>query len=222
VTEALLDLERQGAVERVRINTGRPNLLGSAAVEALHAVLAEAEARPESQVLLLTGRPGIFCSGLDPETIAAGGADAVALRRATDALLRALLASRLRVVACVTGHALGAGAALLLAADVRVGAKGPFRIGFPEVGQGHGLSELTVAMARQRLNRRWFEASTLLGRLYAPEECSDVGFLDTLEGAGRALKMATGIAGQLAAMPEAAYRDALVSVRRVLLAASTA
>lgn len=214
MTTELLEHDRRGAVEFVRINTGRPNLLDHAGVAALTAALVAAEARPESQVLLLAGRPGIFCAGLDPVALATDGN---ALQAEMDALLRALLSSRLRVAVCVSGHALGAGAALLLVADVRVGAKGPSKVGFPEVGQGQTLPELFVRLARQRLSRRFFEPATVLGRLFSPEEAVDAGFIDWMEGAGRALKAATASAEQLAALPEAAYLRAIASVREGLV-----
>lgn len=214
VNSEYLQRDRRGAVELLRIDTNRSNSLDPRSVAAMATALEEAEARPESQVLLLTGRPGIFSSGLDPAALAADGD---ALRDAMNRLLRGLLASRLRIVVCVTGHALGAGAALLLAGDLRVSAKGPFKIGFPEVGQNQPLPDLTIAMARQRLDRRAFETATLLGRLYAPEEAVQAGFVDWLEGAGRALKAATSSAEQLALLPEAAYVRAIGQVRKDLI-----
>lgn len=215
--EGPLQHERQGAIERVRINTGRTNVLDRAAVQALADALAEAEARTETQVLVITGRPGIFCAGFDPATLRLGGADARALLDAMDELLRSMLASRLRIVASVTGHAVSAGAMLLLAADVRVGAKGSFRIGFSEVGVGQPLPAFQVRLARQRLNRRWFESATLLGRLFSPTEAVDVGFLDWVEGAGRALKVSMQTAEGLAKIPEFAYLATLPAVRGALL-----
>lgn len=210
----LLQRDRRGAVELLRIDINRSNSLDRAAIAAMLGALEDAEANAEGQVLLLTGRPGIFCSGLDPSALASEGD---VLREDMHVLLRRLLGSRLRVVVCVTGHALGAGAALLLTADVRVSAKGPFKIGFPEVGQNQPLSDLTIALARQRLDRRAFEGATLLGRLYAPDEAMQAGFVDWIEGAGRALKAATASAEQLALLPESAYVSALAQVRKDLL-----
>lgn len=210
----LLQRDRRGAVELLRIDINRSNSLDRAAIADMVAALEEAEARPESQVLVLTGRPGIFCAGLDPASLVAEGD---VLRESMNRLLRKLLASRLRIVACVTGHALGAGAALLLVADVRVCAKGPFKIGYPEVGQNQPLSDLAIALARQRLDRRSFEAATMLGRLYAPDEALQAGFVDWIEGAGRALKAATASAEQLALLPEEAYLRAMAEVRELLL-----
>ena len=214
MSSELLQRDRRGAVELLRIDINRSNSLDRAAIAAMVAALRDAEANSESQVLLFTGRPGIFCAGLDPAALASEGD---ILREDMDHLLRHLLASRLRIVASVTGHALGAGAALLLVADVRVSAKGPFKIGFPEVGQNQSLSDLAIALARQRLDRRAFEGATLLGRLYAPDEAVQAGFVDWIEGAGRALKAATASAEQLALLPEAAYVSALAQVRRDLL-----
>lgn len=215
--DGLLQLDQNGPVTRVRLDTGRTNALGLDAVRALASALAEAEARAETQVLLLAGRPGIFCSGLDTAVIRAGGGEAGTLAAEMDAVLRALLRSRLRVVSCVTGHAVGAGAMLLLCSDVRVGARGEFRIGFPDVGVGIPLPDFPIRLARARLNRRWFESATLLGRLFTPAEAVDVGFLDWVEGAGKALKVATQTAEGLAKLPEAAYVDTLLRVRAELL-----
>lgn len=214
----LLQRDRRGAVELLRIDTNRSNSLDRAAVAAIATALEDAESTAESQVLLLTGRPGIFCAGLDPAALSsevAGEGDL--LREDMHRLLRKLLASRLRIVVCITGHALGAGAALLLTADVRVCAKGPFKIGYPEVGQNQPLSAFAIALARQRLDRRAFEAATLLGRLYAPDEAMSAGFVDWIEGAGRALKAASSSAEQLALLPEESYLRAMAQVRGSLL-----
>lgn len=210
MSSTLIDSDRRGAVELLRINTGRANLLDRDGLAAIGEAFAAAESRSESQVLLLTGRPGIFCGGFDPGALAADGD---ALLVATEALLRALLRSRLRVVACVSGHALSVGAALLLAADVRVGAKGPFKVGFPEVGLGQTPSPFVIDLARQRLSRRQFETATLLGRLFAPEEAVQAGFIDWLESARRAAKAASETAESLAALPEAAYLETVARVR---------
>lgn len=214
MSSEVIQRDRRGAVELLRIDVNRSNSLDRGAVAVMLAALEDAESNPESQILLLTGRPGIFCAGLDPAALAGEGDG---LREDMNRLLRALLASRLRVVACVTGHALGAGAALLLVADVRVCAKGPFKIGYPEVGQNQPLSDLAIALARQRLDRRAFEGATLLGRLYAPDEAMQAGFVDWIEGAGRALKAATSSAEQLALLPEEAYLRAMAQVRSGLL-----
>jgi enoyl-CoA hydratase len=213
----MIERERKGAVELLRLDSGRANALDLDTVRAFADALRETEARAESQVLLITGRPGIFCAGLDAETVRGGNAAGDALLDEMDALLRALLASRLRVVSCVTGHAVAAGAMLLLASDVRIGAKGKFRIGFSEVGVGLPLPEFPVRLARQRLNRRWFESATLLGRLFSPEEAVDAGFLDWVEVAGGALRVAMDTAEGLAKLPEAAYVGTLAGVRGDLL-----
>lgn len=212
--DEILQRDRRGAVELLRLDSNRSNSLDRAAVAAMATALDDAESSAESQVLLLTGRPGIFCAGLDPAALVSEGDD---LREDMQRLLRKLLASRLRIVVCVTGHALGAGAALLLTADVRVCAKGPFKIGYPEVGQNQPLSDFAIALARQRLDRRAFEAATLLGRLYAPDEAMSAGFVDWIEGAGRALKAATSSAEQLALLPEEGYLRAMAQVRESLL-----
>ena len=59
----------------------------------------------------------------------------------------------LPTVAACTGHALAAGALLLLSADHRVGADGPFKIGLNEVGIGMALPMFAVELARERLTR---------------------------------------------------------------------
>ena len=56
------------------------------------------------------------------------------------------------VVAC-TGHALAGGALLVLTGDVRVAARGAFRIGLNEVQLGLPLPILAVELARYRPSR---------------------------------------------------------------------
>jgi enoyl-CoA hydratase len=90
----------------------------------------------------------------------------------------AVAAARVPVVAACTGHAVALGAGLLLAADLRVGASGPYKVGFNEVTIGLPLPATLVRLACTRLDPARRAEAVLLGRLWGPERAIEVGFLD--------------------------------------------
>ena len=61
-------------------------------------------------------------------------------------LLLAALTGTTRIVAVCEGHAVAAGAMLLLVADVRIGARGSYTIGFTEPRLGMPLPELPAVL----------------------------------------------------------------------------
>ena len=81
------------------------------------------------------------------------------------------------VIAC-TGHALAAGAILLMAADVRIGSAGPFKIGLNEVAIGMPIPIFAAELARDRLSRRHVTAATALATIYDPQGALDAGYFD--------------------------------------------
>ena len=72
------------------------------------------------------------------------------------------------------------GAILLLAADTRIGAEGPFKIGMPEVAIGMPLPRFAVELAHDRLSRRWFTAASAHAEVFDPVGAVDAGYLDRI------------------------------------------
>lgn len=121
--------------DRVVATLDRPdrrNAIDQTMVDELHALCAELEEHPRT--LVLTGAGGIFAAGADiAELRERTGADA---RRG----INATVFDRLRhlpmpVIAAVDGYALGGGAELAYAADIRLGSTRA-RFGNPEPGLG--------------------------------------------------------------------------------------
>lgn len=165
-----------GDVALVRIDDGKVNALTPALLDGLRGALDSAEV--EAGAVVLAGGPGVFCAGLDLEVMGAGGRPAMdLLRKGTEIFLRIAEFPRPIVAAC-TGHALAAGAVLLLCSDVRVGAAGDFKIGLNEVAIGIPLPALVVELARARLSPRHFTMACNTAQIYSPAEAVDVGFLD--------------------------------------------
>ena len=129
MTELVTD-RWQGAL-RVRFATPeRRNALGIATVEALRAVL---ESEPASTVVLGSTAANIFSAGADVKV-----ADGVR-QQISDQLYdcyRSMLTRAGPVLAVVEGPAVGGGAQLTTAADLRVGGSGAR---WQWVGPGHGL-----------------------------------------------------------------------------------
>jgi enoyl-CoA hydratase len=94
------------------------------------------------------------------------------------------------VVAACTGHALAAGALLLLASDSRIGPLDTCQIGLNEIRIGIALPQPAVDMARYRLSPNHLMAATLIAHVVAPEPACEVGYLDRTDPDPRAAALA--------------------------------
>ena len=83
------------------------------------------------------------------------------------------------LVAC-SGHAIAAGTFAALAADLRIGVEGPFKLGLNEVRIGLTVPLYVVELARQRLAPADFNRALITAEMYGPEEAVDAGFLDAV------------------------------------------
>jgi enoyl-CoA hydratase len=164
-------------VATITMNDGKVNVMSTAMLRDLHAALDRAQA--DEAAVLLVGKPGIFSAGFDVKVFASGNLpDIMAMLRAGADLVARILSFPFPVVTACTGHAYPMGAFLMLAADVRFGADGPYRIGMNEVAIRIVPPRFAVEIARQRLTPPAFHRLIVTGEMLAPREAAAAGFLD--------------------------------------------
>ena len=195
-------------VAHVTIANGKANALSPAVIAQLDAALTRAEDAGEEQVgaLLITGAPGMFSGGFDLAVMRSGATEAGALVTDGGALITRLLGSEVPVVIGCTGHAVAAGALLLLGADVRIGARGAFHIGLIETQLGMVLPRWAAELARERLSRVHLQRATVGAEMYDPDGAARAGFLDAVVEPDALDASARENALQWAELPRAAYR----------------
>jgi enoyl-CoA hydratase len=188
----------QDHVATVTFDDGKANVYTHEVLDQLGAALDAARADPaEARAVLLVGRPGRFSAGFDLGTMTASPASMRGLVAAGGRFVARLLLEPLPVVAACTGHALAAGALVLLAADSRIGMAGDWRIGLNEVAIGMALPAWAVELARYRMPAGQFDR-ILLGEIGGPEEACAAGFLDRVVAPDDLLAEATATATRLA------------------------
>jgi enoyl-CoA hydratase len=206
-TEALRytleDAGTRSATAVIAMDDGKVNALSHTKIDALIALVSRAE--KEAQALVLVGRPAQFCAGFDLAVMKSSPENATKIVRHGFELLLQLYASSIPVVIACTGHAVAAGALIVLAGDRRFGASGAFRIGLNEVAIGLPLPILAVELARDRLTPSELVRATLLAQLYAPDEAVRAGYLDAVVEPEELLPRARDEAARLATLSRAAY-----------------
>ena len=216
--EGLRSEIREG-VAVLRLDDGKANALSPARVAALGKALDDAEAH--AGAVLLTGREGRFSAGFDLATLREGPEAGRALVRAGGELALRLYSLPIPVVIACTGHAIAMGAVLLFSGDLRLGARGDFKIGLNEVSIGMSLPAFALELAQARLSKRHFDRAVLQGQMYDPDGAVDAGYLDVCCAPSQLEERALAEASRLAALPARAYagiksRTRNVSVTRVL------
>lgn len=162
----------------IRLDDGKANALSHQVIDGINSALDEAESDVDTGAVVILGRPGRFSAGFDLNTIAQGGEAARALVNAGARMAMRIYGYPRPVVAGCTGHAIAAGAIVLLASDLRIGVDIEAKIGLNEVSIGMPLPVFAVELARARLSRRHFTRATALATIYSPAEAIDVGYLD--------------------------------------------
>src|SRR5579884_1359929 len=120
--EPHLRYELTDGVAVVTMDDGKANALSIAMLEALEGALGRAE--KEAKAMVLAGRTDRFCGGFDLKVMMAGPAAATDLLLRGGELLMKLYGAGLPLVIACTGHAMAAGALLVLTGDYRLGARG--------------------------------------------------------------------------------------------------
>ena len=178
----------------LELDDGKANALGHDAISSLIEKLDEVQ---DAGAVVLSGRPEKFSAGFDLAVMKSGeDAAREMLRSGVELFLKCYSFPRPIVAAC-TGHALAAGAILLMSCDLRIGAKGEFKIGLPELAIGMSLPFFATELARDRLSKRHFTKATALGQAYDPNGACDVGFLDEIVAPDEVLSTALARAESL-------------------------
>jgi enoyl-CoA hydratase len=201
-------VEARDTIRVVTIDDGKVNVLGHDVLDALDGILTDAEAAGEGEVgaLVITGRPGVFSGGFDLKVMMQGPQQAGELVTKGGALFTRMFGSPVPIVAACTGHAIAAGALLMMSTDERVAAAGEFQIGLIETAKGMVLPRWAIELAEERLSRRHFQVATVGARMYPPDAARDAGLVDEVVDPARVLDRALDIARVWAGLPRAAYR----------------
>ena len=201
----ILDYTLTDGIAVLTMDDGRANALGHAMIDALTKAFARAD--KEAKAVVILGREGRFCAGFDLEVMAGGSDKVVTLVTAGANLLLNMYTHRLPIVIGCTGHALAAGGLLLLAADLRIGAEGNFKIGLPEVAIGMTMPIFGIELARDRIARQHLTAALTQARIYNPQEAAQVGYLDITAPADALHETALARAAELGALRQPAFAN---------------
>ncbi|MFE7844034.1 enoyl-CoA hydratase/isomerase family protein [Microbacterium sp. NPDC057407] len=209
MTEPLL-VERGD--DRVVATLSRPgvrNAIDQATIDALHALCAELEQTPRT--LILAGAGGVFASGADIAQLRERRADDARRGINTRAFER-VSALPMPVIAAIDGYALGGGAELAYAADLRIGTP-RLRIGNPETG----LGIIAAAGATWRLPRLVGDARAaellLTGRILDADEALAWGLVSSLHDPDDLLPAAHALADRIATADPLATRHTKTALR---------
>lgn len=199
----------------IAIDDGKANALSFDVLAAINDGLDRADA-DDAGAVVLQGRPGMLSGGFDLAVMRSGDAKATIglVTTGAELVLRLYRSSRPIVAAC-TGHAVAAGALLLMGAHFRVGADGAFRIFLIETQNGMVLPDWAIEITKERLVGPHAQQAAIESRIYDPAGAVAAGFLDRVVPADEIVDAAMADAARLAALPAAAYAGNAAKVRAV-------
>jgi len=195
VTMATLTIEELD--DRVVVTLRRPearNAINAAMVRELHDVCTALEERP--RLLLLTGDGGVFAAGADIGELRERGRDQ-ALQGINSRLFDRIARLPLPTVAAVDGYALGGGAELAYACDIRLASPAAV-FGNPEPGLGILAAAGACWRLRDLVGASIAKQVLLAGRRLDADDALRCGLAAEVVPAGELLKRAHALLDRMA------------------------
>jgi enoyl-CoA hydratase len=214
---ALARYELDGRIATITLDDGKVNALSIAMLEAVHAALDRAEA--DQAVVVLSGREKYFSAGFDLKVFQEQPERVVEMLTLGATLCERILSFPTPVLVACSGHAIAAGSFLPLAADLRIGVEGPYKLGLNEVQIGLTVPLFVVELARQRLTPTAFNRALVTAAMYDPHEAVAAGFLDRVVPAAELPFASREAAEALATLDPEAHRATKLRVRGTALEA---
>ena len=175
----MIELTSHGVVSVLTMTHGKANALDLELCTALTARLEEYR-QSSARALVITGAGRMFSAGVDLVRVVSGGDTYVrvflpAVSRAFETLFSLLKP----VVAAVNGHAIAGGCIIACAADYRVMARAPGRIGIPELRVGVPFPVVPLEIMRFAAGTR-AQALINRGTTFQADEALAQGLVDAV------------------------------------------
>lgn len=202
---SLIEVERDGAVQRIAINRPeKKNALTAEMYTALAEAVEQAETDPAVRVLLLYGKGDAFTAGNDLQDFMQkpwkGQAVPPAVR-----FIHAVAHARKPVVAAVHGLVVGVGTTILLHCDL-VYAATETNLMMPFVNLGIVPEAASTVLLPLLIGRQRASELFMLGSPLTAQRAFEMGLVNALASRDELLQTATTSAQALAAKPAAALR----------------
>ncbi|MGV9503407.1 enoyl-CoA hydratase/isomerase family protein [Streptomyces sp. NPDC003642] len=176
---SVLHVTRDGAVATVRVDRPKVNAVDPAMIEEFLATLSPLAADPQVRCIVITGTGRFFIAGADIAVMRDLSAVNQAKMRRWIHVQRLIEQTPKPVVAAMNGHALGGGAELSLACDLRI-LSTEATFGFPEMRlglfPGAGGSQRLPRLVGPHLAKRLM----IEGELLAPQRALELGLVDVV------------------------------------------
>lgn len=200
---SVLQVTRDGAVATIRVDRPKANAVNPAMIEEFLTVLPPLAADPEVRCIVITGTGRFFIAGADIAVMRDLSADNQARMRRWIDVQRLIEQAPKPVVAAMNGHALGGGAELSLACDLRI-LSADATFGFPEMllglFPGAGGSQRLPRLVGPHLAKRLM----IEGERLAPQRAAELGLVDLVADPAEFDAVVAEQARRLAAKPTAA------------------
>ena len=213
----LMAYELDGEIATITLDDGKVNALSIEMLHSLHAAFERAE-RDEAMVVL-TGKGKCLSAGFDINVFAGVPESLLEMLTLGATLYERMLRFPRPVIIACNGHAVAAGAFLLLAADMRIATGGPFRVGLNEVKIGLTVPWFAIELARHRLAPAHFDRAVVNATMYSPEDAVAAGFFDRVVPAEQLRAASLQAASELGELNAAAHAATKLRARAAALAA---
>jgi enoyl-CoA hydratase len=214
----LVSYERDERVATIAMDDGKVNAFSIPMLKAVHGAFDQAER--DGAIVVLTGREGYFSAGFDLKVFAGGDVEQVIEMLTLGATLaERILGFATPVITACSGHTVAAGAFMTLAADMRVGIDGPYKIGLNEVKIGLTVPWFVIELARQRLQPAHYNRAVVSATMYDPAGAVTAGFLDEVVPADELRAASLAAAAELAELNPQAHAATKLRARGTALKA---
>ena len=199
----------------LRLEHGKANVLD---LELCNMLVEAFDDAGEARAVVLTGAGRIFSAGVDLFRVVEEGRSYVeAFLPAMCRVFERVFVHPAPVVAAANGHAIAGGCLLVAAADQRLMAQGPARIGIPELQVGVPFPPIALEIMRFSTPPQHFQTVVYRADTHEPPAALALGLLDEAVEPDALLECALARAERLASIRAGTFAITKRAVRRPVM-----
>lgn len=213
-----VSLEHGNAVSTVTLNRAPMNLLDIEAMDAIIAAHLEADAHPETRLIITrSALPGVFCNGLDPMyVLKKSPEERIAVFEAVGRMLDSLFRMGKPHIAAINGPAMAGGAILAITADFRVFDADHGRMSFSEPKVGLPIPESVSAVIGLFCARPALRDVVMLGKNMDAQWALGAGLADAVSSTAEFEETLAKLVDRMARLSPKVMRETKRGLRRHL------